>query len=507
MKNKMKIKKLVSIITAAILLALAALLVSCGNKLGVEGPNEGPIEDVKRTYWSIDSLRFDSDEIYLTKTVVDGNGNILTIENYNLNTREDFYYKDGKLEYSETFETYDLTKINGTYQYAEEKVYETRYVYEGDRIVRGEIFYNGVPTRSYDEYEYSESGELKSLKRHNYNSDDETYIYSDGRIVSQEGKYRKYVFEYDEAGNLKKCTEFKTDGTEMGYIQIQYSDGVPVGATRNSESEQIETTYKYHENGNFSEVACSYKKLSDGKVKSEKTSLTEYNEKGMITAVYGDLEKSSLSVEASYEEEGLVEVKYYNKSGQMLTARVEYGENGVAKSKKYYSDTSTEAYSVFEFNENGKVEKQAEYYEDGTVAIEFVYEYYPSGIRKKKTATEFGYTWVRAYAENGNATKTESADGSYIEYINSEFAYNFTRNSSVWDLTTDTLGWLTSRAVVDGRVIEEYAYFDNYVKKTKTTYNADGSYSVLEYDDLGRKTKTTEYDAAGNVVKETVYDK
>ena len=500
----MKKTRFLTLILAFALCASVLVLTACGDN---DSEKE---EQIKKEYWSIDSTFFTNDDIYLTKTVTDGDGNPLTVYNYNKNTREEFHYKDGKLEYSETFEIFDIVKLYVSYQYTEEKRYETRYVYEGDKIVRGEIFYNGAPTQSYDEYEYAADGSLKSVKCYDLGRLISTYNYNGSlRPESYENNYRKYIFEYDEAGNLKKCSEFKEDGSENQYIAIEYSNGAPVKSAKMTAEEEIEVSYKYHENGNFKETAYGYKKISDGKTVSSKLYTIDYNELGLITAKYTDHGKTETSVEASYNDSGnLCEIKYFNGKGEVSTTiKVEYGENGVVKSKKYYDGSSSYVFHVCEYDESGRPIKEVECDKNGTVISEDLFEYYPSGVRKRKTSTSFGMTSVMTYAENGNLIRSEGEEDSYIEYIDSEMSYKFSRDMGLLNLSLDMAGSQRRKIVIGGRVTEEYEYHENYNVKKNTTYKEDGSYSVLEYDDLGRRTKLTEYDAAGNVIKEEIYDK
>ena len=142
--------------------------------------------------------------------------------------REVFNYEGDKLVSSDTFEMLyadfeEICDIGAMMK----KLHQTVYVYEGDRIVRGEVYANGLPTQSYDEYEYTEGGKLKTVKRYEHGELDRTYTYgNNGLPKTFEMDEFVYVFSYNLSGDLVKIREKNENKYAYSY-DLKYKNGRP----------------------------------------------------------------------------------------------------------------------------------------------------------------------------------------------------------------------------------------------------------------------------------------
>ena len=215
-KEKKRMKNIITkAISVFITLVLILLTLSACAGSGKNAAGKNAADDIKE-YFSIE-LSHDSLEL-LKKTVIN-NGKVVSIHYYDLSggmglayystlewRREVFNYEGDKLISSDTFEVFstdfeDICDNNAMMK----KLHQTVYVYDGDRIVRGEVFANGLPTRSYDEYEYTLDGRLKTVKRYENGELDTTYTYGTNGLPSTfEREGNVYELSYNAKGNLTK---------------------------------------------------------------------------------------------------------------------------------------------------------------------------------------------------------------------------------------------------------------------------------------------------------------
>jgi len=485
----MKMKKLIPVIIIALI--LAATLLSCGEEKKEEEKSSA------REYYSVDLSAFSLDDVYLKRIHLDDDGRISEIYNFGRKRREAFHYVDGRLEYSETFELYDPTESYVSRMVGEVKLYETRYVYEGDVIVRGEVFFNGSPTKSYDEYEYRVDGKLKSVKRYEHGRLNETYIYNgkDYPESYQFGNNAVYLLEYDENGNAISA---KRQNLTEDQLSIEYIGGKPSRAIKrwaeDGDIKESDTVYTYYINGALWEIERD----------TVGTSSVEYrfDESGRLLNKTTDFGKQKAYENITYDGDGnLIKVEFLDNNEKIkLSVSISY-LNGKASKKEYFSKDDQSPIETFEFDGDGRLTKKIGFLE-GDPNSEITYEYYPSGVKKAQKVKGGAVT---TYAENGLKLLTKYSEDEYIEFLRSEICYGFDRSADTLYLDMDAAGALKTKEVNKSGVFE-YEYDENYVVRKETNKKSDGKAVVIEYNERGKRIKLTEYDAAGNITKEESYN-
>ena len=505
--------KIISIIMVFVLLLVS--FAGCGVALDGKNPpkdSKNLKNDVEITldgeYFSIDYSLHVAETENLKRVCLGENGEITTIYYYNSKRRENFYYTDGKLEYSETILPDVLLNEGETIYVEHVKLFETRYVYDGDRIVRGEVFYNGYPTQSYDEYEYTDDGALKTVKRYELGALVETYNYNGKkRPESVQNLDRTFIPEYDENGNVI-AVDVNSESNESNCytIEIEYSDKRPshtVQVNKNGIRRGVkEAFYYFHSNGMIGEISTIRSLYNqDGTLYAKpSTTSANYNEDG-YSSRYDD---DKIKTEVNYDGEGrLASVIYFNNSNKKTTTLIEFGESGKIVKRSLYKGDDTEPILFYEYDENGNLIRFVT--DEYMYREETLYEYYPNGVKKKKTEINNDVTVVYTYAENGNLLTQDFGGRSFIEYVDTELCYGFERSFSTPQFNLDATGNLARRSTLKNGFVFEYEYDKNYTYKTKMVQKFPDGRMIVQVKSEDKKYVTlTEYDKDGNILHQEV---
>jgi len=438
---------------------------------------------------------------------------VIAIFNYNHQRPrcEIFHYNNGRLEYSETFEV--LNSLNGELYVGtpKDRLYETRYIYEDDKIVKSEVFYNGYPTRSYDEYEYTEDGKLNVVKRYELGKLTETYYYC-GMSVPVGVKCIGQVFlpEYDDKGNVTGAQIKSLRESPIDFdISLQYSNDLPVRTVKTSiggaRSSVRELNFSYHSNGNLSkETYCYYLYNLDGTLDNRpKTEVSYYDEEGHPTLS----QHTHGTREVVYDEYGNIKEIQEVFNSQNITTTFVYDIDG--RIIKKIVDEPRAAYPItwYEYDENGRVTRYVRL--DNGEECGITYEYYPNGAKKKQIEKMYADRGadIKTYSENGNLILLEYANGDYCEYIRSEICYDFSRKLSLKELQNDAAGSRATKIVLSGGHSNEYEYNEDFLLIKQVSREKDGSMLVINFNGENNPIKAIRYDSDGNVIYEKIYDK
>ena len=497
----MKKIKLIIIIIAAI----TVVLVSGALLASVLSNRVETVKLVPGEHWTADF----SDPYTLKKIVVDKQGKLSSIHYYQIFMneipgevrREIFYYKGGKLTYSITYDYDNVTATLG------EAKYETRYVYNNDRFVGAEVFTPlGTKTLSYDEYEYAENGEIKAVRRYEYEELAITYHF-DGEKFPQYVDFGglTYTLSYDENKNLTEASE-KNGIAEANKYAITYQNGSPSSFSFDHYVYDFDHGYvvkPYDTELRFDERGL----LTKWGVKK-----ITYNEKDAIVSVNMVVDGlTKETIEFTYDKQGRlserVQTHCYYRDGEtepyktsVDSKRVHgYDKNGNMRGYTKTVNGKSTIY-LFVYDEGGNLIKETadsvhdDYYDEK----EYTYEFYPSGRLKKRTYLSkkeslCGYE----YDENGNVT-VEYSYGTVFEYLSLDVAYPFSR------IESPRREPKYKRAIFKKSQID-WEYDENYnCIRTVTTYDT-GKKLVQEYYENGQRKSEIEYDSNGNITSETYY--
>ena len=439
------ITKVISVFITLILI-LSTLSACAGSGKNVAG-------DVKE-YFSIE-LSYASFEL-LKKTVVK-NGRVVSIHYYELSggigniyystlerRREVFNYEGDKLISSDTFEvlSYDFEAIcdNGAMM---KKLHQTVYVYDGDRIVRGEVYVSGLPTKSYDEYEYTSGGRLKTVKRYERGELDRTYTYGANGLPSTfERNGDVYELSYNANGNLTKIREKNNNKYAYKYdikykngrpSQIDYSQFITPAIGTGEYTHENTLKLEYTENGDISHVDARYNSKEGPKDRWYYVDI-EYDEHGRAVCVTNEADYcEKYTHRMNYNDQGiLVSGEYFKVTADGEVLANKYFVTGRDDKGKClgFVDCFGNKYS-YKYDENGRLtEKSCESDVNSYELVVETYEYYPSGVLKLLTITCDGeLRGTLSYYESSNLkTETRHYGTARTEsYVDSPYYYNYVR--------------------------------------------------------------------------------
>lgn len=399
-------------------------------------------------YFSIE-LSYGLIEI-LKKTVVK-NGRVASIHYYDFSgeerKREIFNYDGDKLISSDTFEIFldDFESIcdNGAMM---KMIHQTVYVYDGDRIVRGEVLVNGFSTQSYDEYEYAEDGKLKTVKRYEHGELDRTYTYgNNGLPKTFEMDEFVYVFSYNLNGDLVNIREKNNNKFAYKY-DLKYKNGRPSVIDFSQFIEPViedppytsNTTVRleYTENGQISHTDKKYNSWEGPQIRWSRSSL-EYDENGRVisTTREADFLRSKRTNTLTYNDLGIL-VKYesFEESDGDLVSMGKYEATGYTDDGKClgFVNFFGRNYS-YKYDENGRLtEKSYDSSDDNAETDVETYEYYPNGSLKSVTTKRDGVIrhQMEYYESSNLKTETQHYGKARSEtYVDSPFNYIYSRVS------------------------------------------------------------------------------
>ena len=483
--------------------------------------NDEPKPEISRVYWTIE-LEFYAyyTELPLLKRVsLNGDEEITRIESINpsaTNLREDHFYKRGKLDRKVTYSVEPISYMGK--DFADTELYETRYTYKGGVISKAEVYVNGVPTRSYDKYFYTASGELDRIEKYEKGKLESTYFYN-GKTLPERAEYvngKAYDLEYDKNGNLVRVTG------ENYLIEIDYENGRPLrfykvicengrGEAPRVKYETIKT-FSYGERGEI--TGETVESVSTGVMETGEETLISsgvtdhvysYDSEGRLIGqkIYKN-DKFLYGIDYTYDADGNIasSVESYNESTDRNNERIvkRTNENGIKVEMTYSLSNDVKSIEVYKYDKDGDLVKFSHILPDGSVITDRTYEYYPSGATKKIMAVQgrTSETWL--YAENGNIEKyilnDYDSDKNDVtrEFLQSEVYYGF-RRSEGFAITFELV-----IAEKTSKTTSQYVYREDLTLEKRTIYySASGNYRVYEYDENGALLTDIEYDANGNV--------
>ena len=431
-------------------------------------------------------------------TAYDENGNIISIEKYNKSgyrTEERRFGKSGRETLVTNYDDFDkngIAKIKSVYDPATATTVVTTL--SGDRAFIERItYYNEdyLPIKDeywnkenkllkYEEYEYYDNLNIKSLSCYKDGEKDSFVIYDkNGAILSskESGQHAKIYF-YNENGILEEVKEHVYSVGENAQICKYYESGNPLYALDYEINElgatlKTRTDFSTDGGGAFIKTVYEYKK--DGSL----SRTISYNEKNLLVAKK-NFSKYPLNDRTFYE---------YNKKDLLVKKEIYYGEQ-------------LESYTLYEYYESGALHKIIYYfnyeYIDGVYTdkafLVTCLEYYENGNRFKETHYKYG---ILDYEEEYDINGLNTRDISYYENgsLRSETLYE----------DGDRIKSIEYYKNGNVRSVEEHiSYFDSI----KKLYTIDGEYDgriVKEGDYSFTKVRT--YDAEGNLISVKEYQK
>lgn len=377
-----------------------------------------------------------------------------------------------------------------TYKYAEKttEVYEERdYFSDGEKYV----------------YVYDDYGDIVLTKEADADGNTVREIKTDytrdelGRVIlkkkTENGVLsREYAYEYEDdelyAWSKETRTDYDSDGSKR--VSAYWEDGRMISyAEYDADGELvcIETMeYELDEDGN---VTCE-KTFVDGVLTEEIRST--YDESGNVTCektfVDGVLIRE---IRSTYDEDGNERFVERYENG-VLAETITYSideEQGHYESNRteYYEDGGKRSY---DYDENGNLIKYVEYDADGN------YLYY---TRYEMTVDADGNEIRACYDENGTITEREvySVDEDGEKYKSNETQYYEDGGKVSIDYDENGSIVLDVRYDADGNYLHYFRYED--------VFNDDGTRVVYTKDENDKLLYEYRYDGDGNVLTETQY--
>ncbi|EPR08089.1 right-handed parallel beta-helix repeat-containing protein [Ruminiclostridium papyrosolvens] len=443
-----------------------------------------------------------------TKYDRDGKGNITKITNPDQTTKAMTYDSNNNLTSEKdesgkyTFYIYDsegnivkkVQPLNGTDIYDESKDADsnfaiTRYHYYTDAEcqIKGLLEAETDPEGNTTVYTYDAYGNIKTVKDAENNIT--TFEYNPaGQVIKKttaKGNITSYV--YDKNGNLEKQIQ---DGNKV--TRITYD-------SENRKTKEVSPKLYNSANDNISDneyngdAGNRYTYYASGKVKTKTDAAN--NTTSYTYDIYGNLATQT------------------NPNGAVYSYEYDCMDRPV---KKYFQDNQAsekvllEEYS-YDILTDGKTKKtQKQYLNSKDVAItEYTYDYADRLISQKNADNTTAST---SYNKNGtvNSTTDEKGNTTYYKY---DSLNRLTEQWTPFETVSGAVRYSYNKIVYDkaGRKKNEIAGKDTVtlyaaalqlITKTYDYYNNGKVKSIT--DNEGRKTEY-EYDADGNVSKETVY--
>ena len=352
--------------------------------------------------------------------------------------------------------------------------------------------------------------------------------YSDGVLL--------WETDYDRAGNEIKAVRYKSDGSIDGWEEYE-----------RREDGKKSAWISYHGDGSISSSGeCKYDEAGN------EIEHVEYNHSGDITVkstyVYDEAGNEIEHVqyfgddiyrryEYEYEEDGRKKKCIeYNGDGDIFSYKeCEYDEAGHVTKEEYhdFADRIEYYYTYqYRYNEAGDIEKKICYDEDGSISYWYEYQYDEAGHELSELTYGTDGIYRRSeqkYDRNGNEIRfTYIVDGEVtmqLEFSRDEWG-NVTEErgrslAKEWDANTYEYEYETvyvpfrqyTRAVVvnkkeyhDGELITETEYDKAGNKIKQIIYNSDGNMYTQKkytYDNAGNLTEYEDYTSGVNNYKET----
>lgn len=271
----------------------------------------------------------------------------------------------------------------------------------------------------------------------------------------------------------------------------------------------------------ITDLACLFEYLSTCNYSG---AIADWNYMQAVADVNGDGEQNILDyqrlydiirrtvTEVEYDEDvRVVKKSYYNTNGviarcvtyrynedgdEFYRSEIEYDGAGREKRVEYYWSGKLSEYTIFEYDDANGQKTATDYTADGIRRTVRLYDAEDRIVRYtdyKEDGITVSYTVVNEYMNDGSSVRTETyANGSKVVLLYKETEAGLLREVKRTEYNND---------VMQSYSIPEY---NDLGRENKRTYYApDGtiqSYYEREYLENGR-VRQTEYDAAGNVTR------
>ena len=451
------------------------------------------------------------------------------------------YYATGEKK-TETFDIYeynyntkgDLTKV------FVDGVNTLTYNYDEDYNLTSEVYANGQSIR----YEYDDNGNLVSQYHNNDASSYVTYTYNEDNELTQKintdtglktvysennsvsvykisdntlvQSYTESVTEADDENNVEEKTDvtethfgkkyssvikanstsYTKDNNIVEYSYTQNDNSVDSDTVKYNNSNVLNVTYTYDDNGNITEK--NYSNLSsvtntyDAKNRIISTSYNgktldySYDVNSQLTAVNG----TNYSASYAYDNRGNITNKTIN--GKSTTFG--YSNNG-------WQDklTSVNA-SALTYDANGNVltygdksfiwntGRNLESIVDGNNKYSYTYD--ENGIRTSKTVN--GKTTYYNTKDGVILYQTDGTDTLYFQYDTSGVPLGFIWNGTQYFYITNQMGDVISITDVQGNELAQYSY-DEWGNTLSTSDNDIANINPLRYRGYYYDNETSYY--------------
>ena len=438
---------------------------------------------------------------------------------------------------SQDLESVIAEGVDYTYDYQNGSRLELYF--DNNDLERCRLYYNDKGTLEYKFVaEYNEYGDI--LKHWAYKG--------------QDSLLRQDIRTYDKDGNLLSIQKASSLGTILENREYTYDRGSLTKIVETDGQRNVKETRTYEYDSNGKETASRLDR-SDGSFTEwtynewEKTKTQHtYDKKGQLERWYeytydsegnrlgtithkadGSVENTSQSV---YNPEGnLIREEWFTPEGNLsytMTYQYINGEISIGNryetpsyvsdsetvtditgtyvldfdyAVSYYSDTPSHTNSITTYNELGNSLERISYNQDGTISNMSQYKYDAFG-------NDLGYTYtyyfsdrsydVTEYDENHDAVGKNSYDAAGKMETWTEYVYD-SRGLCVKETTYKANGSTDN--------VLEILYDSNNepTKRSRTTYNDDGTRNVYVSDGDYNTLSSTTYDAAGNVKYSSTY--
>ncbi len=317
--------------------------------------------------------------------------------------------------------------------------------------------------------------------------------YSDGVLL--------WETDYDRAGNEIKAVRYKSDGSIDEWEEYE-----------RREDGKKSAWISYHGDGSISSSGeCKYDEAGN------EIEHVEYNHSGEITVkstyVYDEAGNEIEEVqyfgddiyrryEYEYEEDGRKKKCIeYNGDGDIFSYKeCEYDETGHVTKEEYHDFTERIEYYYtyqYRYNEAGDIEKKICYDEDGSISYWCEHQYDEAGHELSELTYGTDGIYRRSeqkYDKNGNEIRfTYIVDGEITMQL------EFSRDE--WGNLTEERG----RSLAKEWDVHTYEYEYETIYVPSCQYTQAVVVNKKEYHD-GTLTAETEYDRAGNEIKQIIYN-
>ena len=476
-------------------------------------------EEAEDGSWSI--KEYDVTGKLIKWTSYNADGSLIGIQEYGAYSHpiKMTHYREDRswytTEYNAAAECIKLTeyKANGNI--------DSMYEYVGGKEVKGTRYYASGSIS--DIHEYDENG--FGIKSTHYKEDGNiefTFVYENdaaGRHMKEtcyngDGKIH-YIYERDVLGRIIKRTDYNEDeSVKFIYVDEWNGDdaagfvvkttaynaqGLLIAIFENDSPHHISKSTHYREDGSVNyvveySVSGNIEKITYFDASGNISRVTDADGNEIVEQKPGegvDPGEDLSHTERVDNPNGGWVIKEYNAAGSEIK-RTCYNEDGSYNSIFEYDGTEKQLalkHSYYNLDSPGSLEATLEWeYNDNGIKVKLIETGYNPGDRVR-------FRHIVDYDEAGNEIKdvTYNADGSVMS------DFGFTERSYY----KNEAGYVPSESFTSNgkggfSCYYEYDEAGNLIKQR--IHNADGTFTVREYDASGQAVRVTHYDADGNEI-------